>query len=254
MYLQNRLWQYRLHMQCLLHRWENELPYLTEYVYAYFWKISAKWKTADVAQMQSVRMIQKRLKLSALANQDIQTPALHRRSCAQVEQLNWILSQYLKRILLHSVLVDSCRVNNGGCGPNAVCSYDPKTNAPICTCKTGYINTGSKGNVVCTLTAGRCAANLHTAYTNVTSQNFKKGKCPASPDGHRYGWHFITPDISSLFVAVKCDFKKAGSVTKMIQTPSTQHAFVFTPTDDTLLSASAVIDGVSKTFSLEHVC
>lgn len=41
-------------------------------------------------------------------------------------------------------------INNGGCDPSATCSHDPKTNACQCTCKNGYVNTGSASNVVCT--------------------------------------------------------------------------------------------------------
>ncbi|CAF2050523.1 unnamed protein product, partial [Rotaria magnacalcarata] len=39
---------------------------------------------------------------------------------------------------------------NGGCAPNAGCSHDNTTNAAMCTCKTGYTNTGVAPNVVCT--------------------------------------------------------------------------------------------------------
>lgn len=46
--------------------------------------------------------------------------------------------------------IDSCLVKNGGCDKNADCSHDSKTNAVICTCKTGYTNTGSDSNVICT--------------------------------------------------------------------------------------------------------
>lgn len=46
-------------------------------------------------------------------------------------------------------ITDSCQVNNGGCDTNAFCSHDKTTNAVICTCKTGYTNTGSASAVVC---------------------------------------------------------------------------------------------------------
>ena len=49
-----------------------------------------------------------------------------------------------------SHVLDSCTVNNGGCDPNAACSHDSTTNAVKCTCKTGYTNTGTGSNVVCT--------------------------------------------------------------------------------------------------------
>lgn len=46
--------------------------------------------------------------------------------------------------------LDSCLVDNGGCHCDALCSHDPTTNAVVCTCKTGYTNTGSATNVTCT--------------------------------------------------------------------------------------------------------
>lgn len=49
-----------------------------------------------------------------------------------------------------NILADSCQVENGGCCGNAICSHDGTTNAVRCTCKTGYTNTGSGGNTVCT--------------------------------------------------------------------------------------------------------
>ena len=46
--------------------------------------------------------------------------------------------------------VDACGVNNGDCDINAICSHDGTSNAVVCTCKTGYTNTGSAPNVTCT--------------------------------------------------------------------------------------------------------
>ncbi|CAF4378158.1 unnamed protein product [Adineta steineri] len=135
-----------------------------------------------------------------------------------------------------------------------MCSHDTATNAVKCTCKTGYTNTGSNGHVTCTLTAGRCSANVNPKHVNATTTTFQKGTCPTSSNGCRYGWHFSTPDISTLFVSIECQFKIAGRVTRMIQTPSTQHAYVYTSTQDTLLSATAVVNGATKSFSLLHVC
>ncbi|CAM4896846.1 unnamed protein product [Rotaria socialis] len=50
----------------------------------------------------------------------------------------------------HLYTSDSCKVSNGACDRNAVCSHDAKTNAVVCTCKAGYTNTGSGSKVVCT--------------------------------------------------------------------------------------------------------
>ena len=47
------------------------------------------------------------------------------------------------------MISDSCKVNNGGCDPNASCFHDEATNAVNCTCKTGYTNTGSVPAVIC---------------------------------------------------------------------------------------------------------
>lgn len=53
---------------------------------------------------------------------------------------------------LHCCLcnADSCNINNGGCSANAMCTHDPTTNVVICVCKSGYTNTGSSSNVICT--------------------------------------------------------------------------------------------------------
>ena len=55
-----------------------------------------------------------------------------------------------QRYLLFTIFQDSCKIDNGGCDENAVCSHDARTNAVKCTCKTGYMNTGCSSNVICT--------------------------------------------------------------------------------------------------------
>ncbi|CAF2072259.1 unnamed protein product, partial [Rotaria magnacalcarata] len=71
------------------------------------------------------------------------------------------------------MFADSCTVNNGGCDPNAICSYDATTNAVKCTCKGGYTNTGSSVNVVCkdscTVNNGGCDANAICSYDATTN-------------------------------------------------------------------------------------
>ncbi|CAF3032031.1 unnamed protein product, partial [Rotaria socialis] len=68
---------------------------------------------------------------------------------------------------------DSCAVNNAGCDANAVCSHDAKTNAVVCTCKTGYTNTGSGANIVCTdscaVNNGGCGASATCSYDATTN-------------------------------------------------------------------------------------
>jgi hypothetical protein len=44
---------------------------------------------------------------------------------------------------------DSCIINNGGCGTNAVCSHVQETNAVKCACQVGYVNVGSSSFTKC---------------------------------------------------------------------------------------------------------
>ena len=62
------------------------------------------------------------------------------------------------------LVLDSCKVNNGGCGPNTVCSHDPTTNVVVCTCNIGYTNTGSASNVIC---SGRQSALVDLSLETV---------------------------------------------------------------------------------------
>lgn len=153
-----------------------------------------------------------------------------------------------------NIFSDSCNVNNGGCNSNATCSHDSTTYACTCTCKTGFVNTGSATNVVCSLAPGNVIGYVKSSHINSTNPGFSVGSCPVSPNGYAYGWHFIIADQTSTFVAINCIFKQAGLVTNMIQTPTTKHAYVFTETPDTLLSTWAVIRGSLTTFPLSHVC
>ena len=47
-------------------------------------------------------------------------------------------------------MVDSCLVENGGCGKHAICSHDAESNEVRCTCKTGYTNVGTDTTTDCT--------------------------------------------------------------------------------------------------------
>lgn len=47
-------------------------------------------------------------------------------------------------------ILDSCTTNNGGCDTHANCIWQPFNGTRTCVCKTGYTNTGSESNVVCT--------------------------------------------------------------------------------------------------------
>ena len=57
---------------------------------------------------------------------------------------------YHTTVLFSPLLIDTCLVNNGACDANAVCSHDGTSNAVVCSCKTGYTNTGNSSNVTCT--------------------------------------------------------------------------------------------------------
>lgn len=72
----------------------------------------------------------------------------HRMLCANVR-----ISICIRRVL--PVTDDfsfsvRCEVNNGGCHEDALCTHDKQTNAAKCTCKTGFTDTGSGSNVICT--------------------------------------------------------------------------------------------------------
>jgi len=150
---------------------------------------------------------------------------------------------------------DSCKVNNGGCDPNATCSHDSTTYACKCTCNVGFVDTGLSGTVVCTLAPGHVIAYLKSAHINSTNPGFQADSCPTdTTNGYRYGWHLIAPDTASYFVAIKCTFKQAGVITRMIPDPSPKHAYVFTSTGDTLLGCWAVMNGPLTSFPLSHVC
>ena len=48
------------------------------------------------------------------------------------------------------ICLDTCQINNGDCDAHATCSHNATTYAVLCTCKTGYTNTGVAPNVTCT--------------------------------------------------------------------------------------------------------
>jgi hypothetical protein len=81
-----------------------------------------------------------------------------------------------------------------------------------------------------------------------------KGDCPGSPA--EWGWHFVLPGSDASFVTLTTTFENAGEiVTTTFGPPTDQHAYVYTPTDDTLVSATAEVTGGDVTFfNLSHVC
>ena len=97
-------------------------------------------------------------------------------------------------------------------------------------------------------------ANLDSTKINAVNPGFNSGSCPVSPNGYDYGWHFVLSDISQSFETISVTFAKAGVITDMVQQPCGMHAYVYTPTGDTLLGASANVTGTSTVFTLSDVC
>lgn len=98
------------------------------------------------------------------------------------------------------------------------------------------------------------SSKLTSSSCNATNPGYITASCPVSPKNYAFGWHFVLPDVSQSFITISCTFSKAGVITDMIQQPCNMHAYVYTPTGDTLISASANITGTSDTFVLSDVC
>lgn len=106
---------------------------------------------------------------------------------------------------------------------------------------------------------------LHPAHVGVTNSDFGTGTCPTPPEGQEgwYGWHFVMPG-NNVFTALSVEFENAGVISAdpfpgslFIAHPTNKHAYVWTPTDDTLLSGQARTETSSnppKQFVLSHVC
>jgi hypothetical protein len=98
------------------------------------------------------------------------------------------------------------------------------------------------------------SATLNPRDVNATNPGFISGSCPVAPNNYEYGWHFELPDLTFSFISIRVVFEKAGIVTTMIQEPCGAHAYVYTPTGDRLVSASANVTGSSSVFVLSDVC
>ncbi|CAF4498720.1 unnamed protein product, partial [Rotaria socialis] len=98
------------------------------------------------------------------------------------------------------------------------------------------------------------SASLNILQIGSINPGFTAGTCPTSPDGYQYGWHFKFRGTQTSFISISCSFEKAGKITKMVQVPNNQHAYVFTPGPDKLQSASAVVNGVETMFLLSNIC
>lgn len=104
---------------------------------------------------------------------------------------------------------------------------------------------------------------LHASQVGVTNSGFEtKGECPTPPAGQEgwWGWHFIMPTNNN-FTSLTVTFAAAGTFSAdpfpggvFVAHPDNSHAYIWTPTDDTLLAGSATSDGNNKFFNLSHVC
>lgn len=67
---------------------------------------------------------------------------------------------------IFNLLLDSCQVNNGGCDINARCSHDPDTNAVLCTCNTGFVDSGSNSESL-----HKCTGTIISKYDHLITRN-----------------------------------------------------------------------------------
>ena len=95
---------------------------------------------------------------------------------------------------------------------------------------------------------------LKTDHVGAENPKFSRGACPTSSNGYLYGWHFILRGRETVFLKINCTFKYAKTVTEMVNHPSNKHAYVFTPTPDTLLGAVARVNGSGREIILSHIC
>jgi len=96
-------------------------------------------------------------------------------------------------------------------------------------------------------------ATLHDAHVGATNPGFTTGECPSSADG-TWGWHFVLPGDDTDFLSISATFLHEGTVTSFISQPTGKHAYFYTHQADTLLGATAMVDGPQTWFNLSHVC
>ena len=96
-------------------------------------------------------------------------------------------------------------------------------------------------------------ATLHSDHVGATNPGFTTGACPSSSDG-TWGWHFVLPDGDTDFLSISATFLHEGTVTSFISQPTGKHAYVYTHQADTLLGATAMVEGTQTWFNLSHVC
>jgi len=101
--------------------------------------------------------------------------------------------------------------------------------------------------------AGTTAATLNPDHIGATNPGFETEDCDPLPAGS-WGWHFVLPGDATVFVTLTVTFQNAGVVTDFVSFPTGKHAYVVTPGPDTLLAATATVDGPETVFNLSHVC
>jgi hypothetical protein len=106
------------------------------------------------------------------------------------------------------------------------------------------------------------AVPLNPAHVGATNPGFGVGDCPTPPAGQEgwWGWHFIMPGNNN-FTSLSVTFQNAGTFSAdpfpgsvFVAHPDNSHAYIWTPTPDTLLAGSATSDGENSFFNLSHVC
>ena len=68
---------------------------------------------------------------------------------------------------LRLISVAVCEVKNGGCHANASCAYKNSDDVVVCTCKTGFTNTGSATEVICAGPTGVERASMPSHHSIV---------------------------------------------------------------------------------------
>lgn len=71
-----------------------------------------------------------------------------------------------------------------------------------------------------------------------------------------WAWHFVLAGQTE-FVSLNAIFQDAGTITTFVSHPDGSHACMWTPGPDTLVSATAVVEGsgnLDLEFNLSHVC
>ena len=103
---------------------------------------------------------------------------------------------------------------------------------------------------------------LNDSHVGATNPGFSEDSCPTPPAGQEgwFGWHFIMPE-NNHFTSLSVTFQHAGTFSAdpfpgsvFVAHPDNSHAYIWTPTADTLLAGSATSDGDNTFFNLSHVC